>query len=997
MIRPARVAVRFAVAFIGIWLATVATSAVMPGMAVEAAAAQVVPRDTVPADTVPRDTLRRDTVPRQPVTDTVPGDTLTRDRLPGDTIHSDTLARDTVPGDTIPGDTLADERAVPAAVDSVLTQLRALEGYVATEYAGDSAVYTAADGVLRLRGDAEVSREGNVLTAADSIVYRESAQLVEAHGTPRVRGQDQDLEGDVLFYDLARERATALAARTQISEGATWYVDGDVTIEQTARIYARRGRFTTDDRPEPQYHFRADRIKVVRDRVLVAAPARLFFGKVPVFWLPFIVQDLERGRRSGILTPEFGINDIVRNSSGHTREISNVGVYWAINDYLGAQLAGTWRSATYTALRGSLDWNWRRQFLRGGLNFQQYWQQQGSTQRTLSGNASWRPNERTDLSGSANYASSSQFIQETTTDPLRATQDLSSTLKINRRFDWGQVSLGSSRRQRISDGSVTATLPSFSINPRTFTLFRQPSPERARWYNNAAVQVGIRGERGFRSGLTDFDRMLQDEETLDLSGGLQQLSIGNLTLSATGTLDQRLLEGATGVGSADTVVVLEREHRDVARWDARISYRQSLIGQTSISPNLSLSQEVRRDSITGSEYIGAPVRMTFGAGTTAALYGFFPGIGPYSAIRHRLSPTLSYGYSPQVVQTELQKDVFGEAGGRTRNTISLRLNQTWEAKLRPREVAEEQRREEADSAALAALDSVQGGEAEDERATPSAPADPEKVTILSVNTSALEYDFAQAAAEGNGFTTQRVSNSISSDFLRGTTVRVEHELFDRSDLDPNDPETRGELGRFAPRLSSLSTSFTLGPSSAVVRWIQGLFGAEGTAVDRAQAAGEAGAEAGDERRLPGARPGEEVNPEGAGPATNNPRSAGGGPWRVGLDYRYSRRSRDFSRSTIREDEPVQTVGAEMSFALTPNWALNWRTDYSITDREFGTHHLVLRRDLYRWEADFSYTLQPYGGSSFNMRVRLKDLPDLKFDYREPNLGIDRNRGGTTGG
>lgn len=953
-----------------------------------AAAAQVVPRDTIPRDTVVRDSVPRLPTPR----DTMLRGAVARDTVPGDTIPAGAPVRDTIAGDTLP------DRAVSAAVDSVLTQLRELEGYVMTEYAGDSAVYTAADGVLRLRGDAEVSREGNVLTAADSIVYRESAQLVEAHGTPRVRGQNQDLEGDVLFYDLARERATALAARTQISEGATWYVDGDVTIEQTARIYARRGRFTTDDRPEPQYHFRADRIKVVRDRVLVAAPARLFFGKVPVFWLPFIVQDLEQGRRSGILTPEFGINDIVRNSSGHTREISNVGVYWAINDYLGAQLAGTWRSATYTALRGSLDWNWRRQFLRGGLNFQQYWQPQGSTQRTLNGNASWRPDERTDLAGSANYASSSRFIQETTTDPLQATQDLSSTLKINRRFDWGQVSLGSSRRQRISDGSVTATLPSFSISPSTFTLFRQRSPERARWYNNAAVQVGIRGERGFRSGLTDFDRMIQDEETLDLSGGLQQLSIGNLSLSATGTLDQRLLRGATGVGSADTVVVLDREHRDLARWDARVSYRQNLIGQTSISPTLSLNQEIRRDSITKSAYVGAPVRMTFGASTTASLYGFFPGFGPYSALRHRLSPAVSYGYSPQVEQTDLQRRVFGEAGGRTRNTVSLRLSQTWEAKLRPRRVAEAQQEAEADSVAEAVVDSIQGGKGDRPRESASAPADPEKVTILSINTSALEYDFARAAAEGNGFTTDRISNSISSDFLRGTTVRVEHELFDRSDLDPNDLETRGELGRFAPRLSSLSTSFTLGPSSGVVRWIQNLLGAEGTAVDgRGAGAEEPGAEPGEvEGRLPGARPGEEVNPEGSGPATNNPRSAGSGPWRVALDYRFSRRSRDFSRSTIREDEAVQTLGAQMSFALTPNWALNWTTNYSITDREFGTHHLVLRRDLYRWEADFSYTLQPYGGSSFNMRVRLKDLPDLKFDYREPNLGIDRNRGGTTG-
>ena len=67
---------------------------------------------------------------------------------------------------------------------------------------------------------------------------------------------------------------------------------------------------------------------------------------VPVFVLPFIMQDLGRGRRSGFLIPEFEINDIVRTSSGYNRQITNVGFYWAINEYMGAQLSTTWRSGS---------------------------------------------------------------------------------------------------------------------------------------------------------------------------------------------------------------------------------------------------------------------------------------------------------------------------------------------------------------------------------------------------------------------------------------------------------------------------------------------------------------------------------------------------------------------------------------------------------------------------------------------------------------------------
>lgn len=925
---------------------------------------------------------QRPTAPPRP---TEPVDTIPAEAAPART--------DTVPTDTTPRGARRIEPDAPSgerrevtlspAVDSVLARLRQLEGYIATEYAGDSAVYRASTGVLRLRGNPEVDREGSILSATDSIVYRDQQQLVEAHGSPRVRGEAQALEGRVLYYDLARERATALGARTQVTEQATWYVQGDVTLEATRTVYATKGTFTTDDRPEPQYHFQSDRIKVVRDRVLVAAPARLYFGKVPVAWLPFIVQDMERGRRSGILVPEFGVNDIVRNSSGYTREISNIGAYWAINDYLGAQLAGSWRSGTYTSLTSTLDWNWRRRFLNGSAAVRQFWQDEGSSQLTVNGSASWKPDERTDLGMSANYASSSQFIRDVSADPREVTQELSSTLRSTRRFDWGTIALGATRRQNVSDGSVNGTLPSFSINPNTFTLFRAASPESARWYNNASVALNLRGERGFTDGDVNFDRLRQDEERLNLSGGVDQFSVGNFTATATAQLDQRLLQEATGLNAGGEEIFLEREHRDRAEWNASLSYRQQLVGQTSISPRVTLRQQIVRDSLSGSEYLSGPVRMSFGAGSSAALFGFYPGIGPFSAIRHRLSPSVSYGYAPEIQQTELQERVFGPAGGRAQNRVSLTLNQTWEAKLRPGARSRGAEESPADSAALdAAADSVgiEGLSADTTDtglpASPAAPDDAQKVTLLSINTSAIEYDFAQAAAEGSGFVTERLSNSISSDYLRGMTVRMEHELFDRSAIDPNDPGQRGQLGTFAPRLTSLSTSLSLGPNSSVVRWIQRMIGVE---------TGAGGAEG----VIPGRQEVGEVNPEGSGAATNNPRGTGSGPWRVSLDYRFSRDQRSYSPSGIEPREASQTLRADMTFALTPNWGLNWNTDYSITDGEFGTHRLVLRRDLYRWEADFSFTMTPYGNSSFNMLVRLKDLPDLKFDYREPNLNIDR--------
>ena len=49
-------------------------------------------------------------------------------------------------------------------------------------------------------------------------------------------------------------------------------------------------------------------------------PAVLYIRDVPVMWLPFLFQDTKAGRRSGILIPQFGLNDIVRPSRSYNRQ-----------------------------------------------------------------------------------------------------------------------------------------------------------------------------------------------------------------------------------------------------------------------------------------------------------------------------------------------------------------------------------------------------------------------------------------------------------------------------------------------------------------------------------------------------------------------------------------------------------------------------------------------------------------------------------------------------
>jgi hypothetical protein len=885
-------------------------------------------------------------------------------------------ARDTIPArDTaVAREAQAQEaarRAQELEADTIFQALRRLPGFTAMEYRGDSASFNAEQRVLRLFGASEVTRQGDRLTAEDTIVYREATRLVEAYGRPTISGQAETIEGNIMFYDLATRRATVRGGRTRVAEaGASWFVRGDVTAEGNDRIFATRSTFTTDDREEPAYHFEADNIKIIRDRILVGRPARLYFRNVPVFWLPFVAQDLTRGRRSGLLSPEFSINDIVRNQSvppgarGTGRQISNLGFYWAINDYMDAQVSGGWRSGDFTSLRGALQYNWTRQFLQGNVSYQQFWREV-DTQTNFSASSSWRPDERTSMSLSAVFVST-DLIREITTDYFAAQQDIQSNFSMNRRFDWGSVDFGASRRQSLANDQVDMQLPTLGINLQPITFLRAATPDQQRWYSNATFNPGgIRASRStLRQGAPPVlatRRPQRDTDRMQINLG-PSFSVGNFSISSGFNMNRAIFGELAPI---DTFPGLPRFDEDRGSWNSSIAYRISLIGETSVSPNLALSQELRRDTLTGGALAQGPLRQSFGASVQTALYGFLPGFGGFSAIRHKLTPGFQYAYVPEVQLTDEQERIFGRQGGRMQNNLQLlSLNQTFEAKMRgegrpPADIHRESV-EQGDTLPDAGTGTQPLG-------TQAAPPQERKITLLSINTSGFNYDFApDTLGRRVGFTTRDVTNTLSSDYLRGLQLTMSHELFDPSEVPI---ERRGtELGRFSPRLSGLSTQFSLGQDSPLLRWM-GLFGRVAEAPPSTDS-------------IPAQpRPRDPLDPTRSNAFTQNPQAVGRGPWRMDIGYTL-RRSRDGGIG-------AHDLRLGSSFSPTPNWAVNWFTNYSIEDGSFGGHQITLRRDLYRWEANFNFSRTPFGNTSFDVLIRLKDLPDLKVDYREHNIGATR--------
>jgi hypothetical protein len=283
--------------------------------------------------------------------------------------------------------------------------------------------------------------------------------------------------------------------------------------------------------------------------------------------------------------------------------------------------------------------------------------------------------------------------------------------------------------------------------------------------------------------------------------------------------------------------------------------------------------------------------------------------------------------------------------------------QTFEAKLKPREVEPEEV-DTARSLTTAEGDAAGGATAAaQDTARSTTREEGRKITLLALQTSAVVYDFVTRRV-----TTDRLSNNLTSDLVRGLRIQTEHDLF---------AEQADGGRRFDPFLSGVNVSFSLGdralgrfrgPSQGVARG-RGLLpqtselGAEEAEAAEAEAAPE--------------RPGR--------------------PWTASVDYSLVRQRPAPGGQSVAQDR--QTLRLNLGLSPTDNWTVTWRTLYDIENREFTDQVVSLRRDLHRWSATFDFLRAANGNFLFEFRVNLNDLPDLKFDYRQESRPTGLTGGG----
>jgi hypothetical protein len=851
----------------------------------------------------------------------------------------------------------APTRSFPPA-DAVIDSLLKLKRYRITQYVADTLIVQGGDTeTIHLRGEAYVEREGTKLES-DSIRYHQRSCRLDAIGDPRLFDQATVMVGEAMRYDTCVKRGTVQKALTNVEQGqARWWVRGDLAVDSgSTRLYGAKSEITSDDNPVPDYHFATGQLKWLNKNVMVARPAVLYIRDVPIMWLPFIPMDVRKGRRSGVLVPSFGLNDIVRPVRTYQRHIVNLGYYFVINDYLDFLLSADWYAGRYFSLRSRSTYKWLDRFIDGSISFERYGQLDtpGSSIR-LGWQHQQRFSSRTRFTASVDYSTNPRVIEQNTVNPFLATASLGSQVSFSKQFDWGTLNIGGNRHQEVGSGLISQTIPTVTLSPSPINITPSMTWSPSFSFTNQQAFHQLAPAVLLPGG--GLDTVFSDSRTSNLTFDTP-LRVGRWSWSNGFRVNQDVANLRKEFDIPDSTapgghrrVLFNQTFSTTIDWQTGINLPSLFSGTWKLQPGVAIVNKTSaglfmvRNQFTNGQFVQQGKRLQFSAGMSPTFFGFFPGFGPIARIRHSISPLISYAYAPgSTVSQEYRNAIDPEhrllnSGSDPQQTISLGLSQNFEAKLKP----------------------PPGDTTEHEA---------RKIKLLTINTSALSYNFEQAKQRGRtGWQTSTISNTIASDLLP-FTLNMTHDLW------------AGQVGtdsaRFDPFLTSLSTNFTISPAT-----IRGIAGLLGLAKKKGPPATPAAAT--------DTQPGALVPPQSGfgqkglvGPGAL-PLSSPGKGFNLRVTYNLQRTRPQADTGFISGTGGRRTAGLDLSFQPTAHWSAQWSSNYDFDLRQFGAHSIRLERDLHRWHASFSFFKAPNGNFAFSFYIALLDQPDIKFDYQQQSF------------
>ncbi len=431
--------------------------------------------------------------------DSLPIDSLRNGKTPIDTARYVIVGEDTVylgRGGHTGLDTVA--------IDSSKQSKSSLDAPVDFK-ANDSLVFDYRQNRVNFYGDANVKYQ-NLELESDLISYSVDSSLVHALGTkdslgnvvvPPVFKQGQDTyEPDMISYNFKSRKAFIHNVFTQQGEG--FMTSDESKRDSSGTMYVAKAKYTTCDARHPHFYLALTRAKVRPGKDVVFGPAYLVVEDVPLpLALPYGFFPFSSKYSSGLIVPTFG------DETSRGFYLRDGGWYFALNDKIDVKLLGEIYTKGSWGLNVQSTYRKRYRFS-GSIN--------AAFQNTVEGEKNmpdysvarsfkiqWshrqdaKANPKQSFSASVNFATSSFERNNLTSmyNPQSYTQSTrTSSVSYSRTFAEIGLTLSSTMNlsQNVRDSSISITLPSLNISLARFNPFKRKKMAGAeRWYEKIAM------------------------------------------------------------------------------------------------------------------------------------------------------------------------------------------------------------------------------------------------------------------------------------------------------------------------------------------------------------------------------------------------------------------------------------------------------------------------------------------------------------------------------
>ncbi len=826
--------------------------------------------------------------------------------------------------------------------------------------AKDSMRFSLAKKMLYSYGDAKLQMNDLNLTAGYIAVDMETG-VIAAHSILDKKGKSvqepvfkqggKEYKIKTIKYNTKTKKGLTTGVVTEESGG---YLHGGRTkMQPNKEIHITGGKYTTCDAEHPHFYINLSKAKVIPNKKTVTGPFWFVIADIPIypFGLPFGFFPNQSNRRSGIIIPSYG------EEKRRGFFLQDLGYYWAAGKHVdftffgSIYTSGSWTLKAKSRYKkrykysGDFDISYQK-VVEGEKDIVKDYKEQNIFWVKFNYSRDSKANPTTTFNASLDFGSSKSRSYNSNNPKNFANNNANSSVAYTKRFPGTPFNFSANIRatQNLTTHKVDLTLPTLSLNMnKQFPFKRRKAVGGKRWYEQ--ISVGFSSQ--LQNQISTTDSMLFTKSSLDKFQNGLQYSVP-ISTSLRVLKHFNLSPSFSYKGRIYTTMLKQRPiygYDDNGEFGILESYSDTV-------PNNSFGFYHVYD-------------FSFSTPLSTKLYGIKEfKKGRIAAIRHVISPSVSFNYRPDFGQPEwgyytqdirypddpdryfsiYGNGIYGSAPRGKSGSISLSVDNNLEMKVHNTDTTKKEKTRK-----IVLLNSFRFGGSYNLAA--------DSMNFSPIQMSANTRLFKKISVTCNG-----MLDVYMPDTIRGGSSKI-------NKLYWTNKHQIGHLSNGSVTLSGSINAETFKRKDKK----------EDEDNDESDNKGkDKGLESGLVKKDGSLDNGEDEDETKNDKPTYNFKI----PWDLSISYslRYS------NNNYVREKQGFksqydQSISLNGSFTLTPKWSISANTSYDFTARKLTFANVSISRDLHCWQMSFNFV--PFGTyKSYNFRINVKSSMFQGLEYKK---------------